>query len=85
MKLYFKDNGITTASSRKLEQKNLNLCIVRQKNKSTEKFSSTDNSTGKLRTASKTLKVGLLGKFNDTNILCVKYHIAAVTKHTKQE
>ena len=74
MKLYYKDNGIHTASSSKREEKNINLCIVCQKNNSTEKFSSTDDGRTKLLTASKIVKEGLFDKFSDINILSVKYH-----------
>ena len=44
----------------------VHLCIICQKNKSTEKLSSTDNARTKLLTASK--------KFNGNKILSVKYH-----------
>ena len=75
MKLYYKDNGITTASSRKREEEKYKLLyIICQKNKSTEKLSSTDNDKAKLITALKILNDGLFGKFNDNNILSVKYH-----------
>ena len=57
-----------------VKKKNLNLCIICQKNKSTEKLSSTDNGKTELITASKILNDGLLGKFNDNNTLSVKYH-----------
>ena len=73
MKLYYKDNGIHTASSNKREEKNMNLCITCQKNNSTEKFSSTDNGRTKLLIASKIVKEGLFEKFIDINILSVKY------------
>ena len=38
-----------------VKKKNINLCIICQKNKSTEKLSSTDNGRKKLLTASKIL------------------------------
>ena len=75
MKLYYKDNGITTASSRKREEEKYKLlCIICQKNKSTEKLSSTDNGKAKLITALKIPNDGLFGKFNDNNISSIKYH-----------
>ena len=46
MKLYYKDNE---SESLKI----VHLCIICQKNKSTEKLSSTDNARTKLLTASK--------------------------------
>ena len=52
----------------------VHLCIICQKNKSTEKLSSTDNARTKLLTASKKFKDVLFGKFNSNNILSVKYH-----------
>ena len=63
-----------------VKRKNINLCIICQKNKTTEKLSSADNGRKKLLTASKILKDGLFDRFNDNNILSVNYP-AAVTKH----
>ena len=57
-----------------VKKKNINLCITCQKNKATEKLSSTDNGRKKLLTASKILKDGLFDKFNDNNILSLTYH-----------
>ena len=57
-----------------VKKKNINLCIICQKNKSTEKLSSTDNGRKKWLTASKILRHMMFNKFNDNNILSVKYH-----------
>ena len=57
-----------------VKQKNINFCIICQKNKSTEKLDSTENSRKKLLTASQILKDRLFDNFNDNNILSVKYH-----------
>ena len=57
-----------------VKKKNINLCITCQKNKATEKLSSTDNGRKKLLTASKILKDELFDKFNDNNILSLTYH-----------
>ena len=48
-----------------VKKKNMNLCIICHKIKSTEKLSSTDNSKTKLLTASKILKGVSFDKFND--------------------
>ena len=69
MKLYYKNNGITSASSRKREEEKYKLVHYMS-----EKKSSTDNSRTKLLTGSKLLKDGFYNKFNNNNILSVKYH-----------
>ena len=74
MKPYYKDNGITTASSRKRLEEKYKPVHYMSENKSTEKLISTDNVRTKLLTASKILKDELFDKSNDNNILSVKYH-----------
>ena len=57
-----------------VKKKNINLCIICQKNKSREKLSSANNGRTKLLIASKIPKDGLFDKFNSNNILSVKCH-----------
>ena len=67
-----------------VKKKNINLCIICQKNKATEKLSSTDNGRKKLlTTASKILKDGFFDKFNDNNILSLTYHCSCYKTYFK--
>ena len=84
MKLYCKTMESLQLVQENVKKSNLNLYIICQKNKSTEKLNSTDNRTTKLLTASIILKDGwLFDKFNDNNILSVKYQCSCYKTYFK--
>ena len=56
------------------KKKDINFCIICQKDRYNKKKSSTEHGQTKLVTASQILTAGLLDDFNDKDTSSIKYH-----------